>query len=85
MRKFIILYGKIDDYNKEIVITRYYKDNFDISDAISFMSHINKDFENYLIKINTYRNWTKYESLKILWAFEDKFDPMPGLILDNEF
>jgi hypothetical protein len=85
MCKFIILYGVIDDCNKEIVITRYYKENFDISDAISFMSHINKDFENYLIKINTYRNWTKYEYRKIMWAFEHKFDPMPELILDNGF
>jgi hypothetical protein len=83
--KFIILYGAIDDCNKEIVITRYYKEKFDISDAMCFMCGITKDFENYLIKINTYRNWTKHEHHKIMWAFENKFDPMPELILDDGF
>lgn len=85
MRKFIILYGVIDDYNKEIVITRYHKQNLDISDAMCFMCGITKDYENYLIKINTYRNWTKHEHYTIMWAFENKFDPMPELILDNGF
>lgn len=85
MRKFIILYGKIDDRNKEILITRYHKQNLDISDAMCFMTCINKDVENYLIKINTYRNWTKHEHYKIMWAFEDKFDPMPRLVHDPEW
>lgn len=84
LQKFIILYGMIDDINKEIIITRYYKQNFHISDAIYFMSSINNDLKNYLIKINTYRNWTKHEHYKIMWAFEDKYDPMPGLIHDHE-